>query len=352
MASLPTETRQWQLACHPVTYPKLEGSDATFEIAKVPLPALNAGEVLLQTIFISNDPAARVWITGGNAKPREYVPPVKIGDKMRARSLSRVMDSKAQKLPVGTVVLAAGGWAEYFTAHEDQCIVIPQDSDYDLPHYLGILGVTGLTAYYGLVEITTTTRDDVVVISGAAGATGSTAVQVAKKIIGCKKVIGIAGTDEKCRFVEALGADICLNYKSPTFYEDLSKATEDLADVFFDNVGGDILDFMFTRLRQGGRVALCGSVSRYNNLSEKASFAHFDNVITQRLKINGFVVLDYLKKLPDVIQIFQEAAKEGKLRVDDGSQTLVPAKFEEIPEVWLRLFEGKNQGKLVTKLLL
>ncbi|KAK7227560.1 hypothetical protein V2G26_015563 [Clonostachys chloroleuca] len=352
MTPLPTETRQWQLACHPVTYPKLEGPDVTFEIAKVPLPALNDGEALLQTIFISNDPAARVWITGGEAKPREYVPPVKIGDKMRARSLSRVIDSKAQKLPVGTVVLAAGGWAEYFTAHEDQCIVIPQGSDYDLPHYLGILGVTGLTAYYGLVEIAATTRDDVVVISGAAGATGSTAVQVATKIIGCKKVIGIAGTDEKCRFVETLGADVCLNYKSPTFYEDLSKATEDLADVFFDNVGGDILDFMFTRLRQGGRVALCGSVSRYNNLSEKASFAHFDNVITQRLKINGFVVLDYLKKLPIVIKIFQEAAKEGKLRVDDSTQTLVPAKFEEIPEVWVRLLEGKNQGKLVTKLLL
>lgn len=188
MTPLPTETRQWQLACHPVTYPKLEGPDVTFEIAKVPLPALNDGEALLQTIFISNDPAARVWITGGEAKPREYVPPVKIGDKMRARSLSRVIDSKAQKLPVGTVVLAAGGWAEYFTAHEDQCIVIPQDSDYDLPHYLGILGVTGLTAYYGLVEIAATTRDDVVVISGAAGATGSTAVQVATKIIGCKKV--------------------------------------------------------------------------------------------------------------------------------------------------------------------
>ncbi|CAG9988037.1 unnamed protein product [Clonostachys byssicola] len=348
MASLPTETRQWQLASHPITYPKLEGPDVTFEIAKVPLPALSDGEALLQTIFISNDPAARVWITGGKAKPREYVPPVKVGDKMRARSLSRVIDSKAQRLPVGTVVLAAGGWAEYFTTHEDQCIVIPQGSGYDLPHYLGILGLTGLTAYYGLVDIAATTRDDVVVVSGAAGATGSTAVQVAKKIIGCKKVIGIAGTDEKCRFVETLGADVCLNYKSSTFYEDLSKATEDLADVFF---GGDILDFMFTRLRQGGRIALCGSVSRYNNLSEKASFAHFDNVITQRLKVNGFVVLDYLHKLPTVIQIFQQAAKEGKLRVDDGSQTLVPAKFEEIPEVWLRLFEGRNQGKLVTKLL-
>ncbi|VUC27789.1 unnamed protein product [Clonostachys rosea] len=351
MASLPTESRQWQLARHPATYPKLEGSDATFEIAKVPLPALNEGEALLRTIFISNDPAARVWITGEKAKPREYVPPVKIGDKMRARSLSRVIGSKARKLPVGTVVLASGGWAEYFTAREDECIAIPQDSGYDLPHYLGTLGVTGLTAYYGLVEIVEAARDDVVVVSGAAGATGSTAVQVAKKIIGCKKVIGIAGTDDKCRFVEGLGADVCLNYKSPTFYEDLSRATEDLADIFFDNVGGDILDFMFTRLRQGGRIALCGSVSRYNNLSEKASFANFDNVITQRLKINGFVVLDYLHKLPTVIQIFQEAAKEGKIRVDDDSQTLVPAKFEEIPGVWLRLFEGRNQGKLVTKLL-
>ena len=237
IANMVQKTRQWQLAHKPRDYPKLDGPEQTFKLVEnIELPALQDGEILVKTIYLSNDPAQRGWIDPDIPEERLYVPPVKLGAPMSARGLAEVVESKSS-YKQGDMVLASVGWSEY--AVVKAATVQPAK---DLPQgrsktaYLGSLGMTGLTAYFGLTEVAKATKDDIVVISGAAGATGSMAVQISKKIIGAKKVIGIAGTDEKCRWVEKIGADVCLNYKSSSFAEDLKAATpgpEGYASVYF-----------------------------------------------------------------------------------------------------------------------
>ncbi|KJZ71217.1 hypothetical protein HIM_09360 [Hirsutella minnesotensis 3608] len=350
MSDLPTETRQWVLKTQPLEGIELEGQNAIFKLETVPLPELNEGQVLVKTLYLSNDPAQRVWIAPLENRPRPYIPPVEVGQVMRASSLAEVIASRAESIPKGAMVKTRAGWAEYSVQDVQTVMVMPDPSPLSYTHYLGALGVTGLTAYIGMIEIGKVKSEDVVVVSAAAGATGSMAVQVAKKLLGCKKVIGIAGSDEKCRHVEDLGADQCVNYKSATFKEDLIKATEDNVDVYFDNVGGSMLDLMLSRMRKHGRVVVCGAISQYGSLSNSVSFNNFEDVITQRLELKGFVVLDYLADAAKVAGIYTKAVQEGKIEIGDKSETVVPAKFEDIPKVWKSLYEGHNQGKLITKL--
>lgn len=242
------KTRQWQLAHKPRDEAKLEGPDATFKLVEADLPEPKDDELLVKLLSLSNDPAQRGWIDADIPEERLYVPPVPLGAPMRARGLAEVLESKSANYKKGDTVLAPVNWSEYAVVPASQT-----QPAKDLPggksktHYLGALGLTGLTAYFGLTKIAETTKDDIVIVSGAAGATGSMVVQIAKKIIGAKRVIGIAGTDDKCRWVEKLGADVCLNYKSKSFAEDLKKETpgpEGFANVYFDNVGGEILDLV------------------------------------------------------------------------------------------------------------
>jgi len=219
-----------------------------------------------------------------------------------------------------------------------------------ISQYLGAFGSTGLTAYYGLVVVGEAKAGQRVVVSGAAGATGSMVVQIAKKIVGCSEVIGIAGSDEKCRWVESLGADKCLNYKKPGFYEELKKATDGFVDQFFDNVGGEILDFMLARMKRNGVVVACGSISGYNS-SEPTLLKNYFQIITFRLSVRGFVVVDYLHKAKETVDLFLKALEEGKLTISSQNEQVVPTKFEDVPKTWLKLFEGGNTGKLVTKLV-
>lgn len=269
---------------------------------------------------------------------------------MPGRGVAEVIESKSKTVTKGSMVTASTGWREYVVVNAKDCQSLPElPGNLSVTQYLGALGFTGLTAYYGLVEVVQATAADSVVISGAAGATGSMAVQVAKHIIGCKHVVGIAGSDEKCRWVESLGADICLNYKSPNFEKELVKATEGYVQVYFDNVGGKILDLMLTRMAMHGRVAACGSISSYNS-TEATMLENYKDIITMRLQIRGFIVLDYINRFKEVVGIFQKAVKEGKLKLEGGEQ-VVDTPFESIPETWMKLFEGGNTGKLVTKVL-
>lgn len=209
------KTRQWILAEKPTDLPQLDGPNPTFKLTETELPDPKDDEVLVKLLYLSNDPAQRGWINKFINPERLYTTPVKEGDPMRARGLCEVVESKSSKYNKGDTVLAGINWSEYgvFPASQLQ----PAK---DLPggmsktHYLGALGLTGLTAYFGLTEVVGTKADDIVVVSGAAGATGMMAVQIAKKILGCKKVIGMAGSDEKCKWVESLGADLCLNCES------------------------------------------------------------------------------------------------------------------------------------------
>ncbi|KAF4301159.1 Alcohol dehydrogenase superfamily zinc-containing [Botryosphaeria dothidea] len=349
--SAPTTTRQWVLNKQITGEPVIDGPDATFSIKTVDLPALKDGQVLLRTKFLSNDPAQRGWISPIESPDRLYVPPVKAGETMRAGVIAEVIESKADSLPKGTLVQAYTGWTEYAVQDATGLQPLQNIPGVSPTHFLGALGLTGLTAYYGTKIIAEAKPDDVVIVSGAAGATGSMVVQIAKKLIGCKTVIGIAGGDAKCQWVKSLGADICLNYKSPTFKQDLIDATPKYANVYFDNVGGEILDLVLSRMALEGRVAICGAISGYNGTSGQLLKNWFD-VISMRLQLKGFIVLDWVKqgKAKESIAEIATAAKEGKIKITDEGETVVSTSFDEIPKTWVKLFEGSNTGKLVTKL--
>ncbi|OQU97383.1 hypothetical protein CLAIMM_03317 [Cladophialophora immunda] len=311
MSSLPSKTRSWILTNKPKGLPTISGDAPTFTLQTRDIPPLKDNQVLVRVLYYSNDPAQRGWIS----------------------QMSQETD----------------WWNEYTVLDAATLTPVqPLPKGLGLTHYLGALGGPGLTAYYGLVVVCEAKKGDKVVVSGAAGATGSMAVQIAKHIVGASNVIGIAGNEDKCRWVESLGADKCLDYKSPSFAEDLKKATNDGVDVYFDNVGGEILDLMLGRLSMYGRVAACGAISQYNS-SEPLVLKNYLQVITMRLQIRGFIIFDY-KERAEALKIFRQAIEEGKLKIGDENETVVPTRFEDVPKTWLKLFSGGNTGKLVTKL--
>lgn len=271
---------------------------------------------------------------------------------MNARGIGEVIESKSSELPKGALVTANTNWAEYGVFNTKACTPIQKLPGLEITHFLGALGMTGLTAYYGTKIIAQVGPEDTVVVSGAAGATGSMVVQIAKKMLGCKRVVGMAGTDEKCRWVESLGADVCLNYKNPDFKQELAKATEEYVEVYFDNVGGEILDLMLRRMARNGRVAACGAVSNYNK-SDPDGLKNYFEVISMRLEIRGFIIFDFMQqgKAPAATKELINAIKDGKISVGDQNETVVGVGFEGIPETWMKLFSGENTGKLITKLV-
>jgi NADPH-dependent curcumin reductase CurA len=233
---MPSETRQWILNKKPVDLPILTGDDdtVTFKLTTAPLPKPTASQVLLKAFWLSNDPAQRTWIARDAVPERMYMPPIPEGSPMGAHALSEVLESgDPARLPVGSVVLAKSDWCEFSVQEIAACQPITPLPGVRLSHFLGAFGFNGLTAYYGITEVAKATAEDTVVVSGAAGATGSMVVQIAKKLLGCKRVIGIAGSEEKCRWVEKLGADVCVNYRAPTFEQDLIRETPDFVEVYF-----------------------------------------------------------------------------------------------------------------------
>lgn len=350
--SLPTQTRQWILTNKPTDLPELTGPNATFTLETNPLPALKDDQVLVKTIHLSNDPAQRGWITKGVDPDRLYTAPVDEGAVMRAGAIGEILESKSAKYKKGDMVIATAGWAEYSVQEAKECRAIEQIPGLNITHYLGAMGMPGLTAYYGTKIIARAGPEDTVVVSGAGGATGSMVVQIAKKILGCKKVIGMAGTDEKCKWVESLGADVCLNYKASDFRKQLIAATEGYVEVYYDNVGGSILDLMLTRMKKEGRVAACGAVAEYNK-SDPTGLKNWYEVISNRIEIKGFIIFDFVAagKGPQAVGELVQAWKEGKIQVGEGNETVVETKFEDVPKTWMRLFDGGNTGKLVTKLV-
>ena len=279
-----------------------------------------------------------------------YVPPVPEVTPMRARGIGSVVASKSDKFSKGALVAVNSNWVEYCVVKAKDVTPIQKVGELSETHFLGAFGLTGITAYYGL-QVVRTTKDDAIVVSGAAGATGSMVVQIAKNIIGCKKVIGIAGSDDKCRWVESLGADVCVNYKSPSFKDDLKKATDGFVEVYFDNVGGKILELMLTRLKRHGRVAACGAIANYNAGANPEPLRNWFEIISNRLEIKGFIVFDAAEKIPEITQILIKAYKDGKLKLGTENETVIETNFDGIPQTWLKLFSGANTGKLVTHIV-
>lgn len=351
----PTETRSIILneqVDKDVVY-ELGKPNSTFKVVKLPLDPLKDGQLLIKALYISNDPTQRSWIQKGVDPERMYTRLVAQGEQMRARGIAQIVESKSSNYKVGELVISELYWADYSVVDEKQ-VNRKVDGTLPLPLYLSILGLTGLTAYFGLLDVGKAKKGDTVVISAASGATGSLAVQIAKAI-GCN-VIGITGSEEKSRYVKSIGADAAVNYKDPDFKGKLKEALGEkkYCDIYFDNVGGEILDTMLSLTKVEGTIVACGAISGYNDRS-KLRIGNWTEIIANRLNVKGFIVIDFASRFGEGVAKISSWIKEGKVKADETSYSLYDlseeSKFSEIPETWSLLFrDEKKPGKLLTKL--
>jgi NADPH-dependent curcumin reductase CurA len=326
---------KFELAARPLGMPKR--SDWNYKEEPVREP--NEGELLVKVLYISLDPAMRGWMNEG----KSYIPPVAIGDVMRALALGRVLSSKNPKFAVGDYVYGLLG-VQTFAMTDGNGVSQVDPKLSPLPTYLGTLGMPGMTAYFGLLDIGQPKPGQTVVVSGAAGAVGTVVGQIAK-IKGCR-VVGIAGGAEKCRFgVNDLGFDATIDYKSEDLWKALQTHCPNGVDVYFDNVGGDILNVVLTQLARGARIVICGAISQYNNTTPIKGPSNYLSLLVNRASMKGMVVSDYAGR-------YREAAGEmagwiaaGKLKTCEH----IIEGFETFPEALLKLFNGENTGKLILK---
>jgi len=299
-----------------------------------------ADEVLVKVLYISLDPAMRGWM---NESKNSYIPPVGIGEVMRALAVGRVIASNNPAFAVGDHVSGLLGVQEYaYSNGQGLTKVDPKLAP--LPVYLGTLGMPGLTGYFGLLEVGQPKAGETVVVSGAAGAVGMVVGQVAK-IKGCR-VVGIAGGADKCRYlVEELGFDAAIDYKNEDVQQALAKHCPQGVNVYFDNVGGDILDAVLTRLARDARIVICGAISQYNNTTPVKGPANYLSLLVNRASMKGMVVSDYYARAGEAIGAMAGWIAEGKLKTRED---LVDG-LETFPETFQKLFTGGNNGKLVLR---
>lgn len=330
-----TKNAQFKLAARPIGLPKT--SDWTFEETAVPEP--REGELLVKTLYISLDPAMRGWMNEG----KSYIRPVAIGEVMRAGTVGRVIASRNPAFKEGDHVAGTDGVQAYAVSdgrgyHKIDPKLAP------LPKYLGVLGMPGMTAYFGLLDVCTPKEGEIVVVSGAAGAVGQIVGQIAK-IKGCKAV-GIAGGKDKCDFVtRELGFDACVDYKGGDLKAGLKQACPDGVDIYFDNVGGDMLDVLLTRIRMKARIAICGAISQYNNTAPAKGPSNYMSLLVNRARMEGFVVFDYTRRYGEAARAMGQWMAEGKLK----SREDIVDGIEKFPETLLKLFSGENFGKLMIR---
>ncbi|RYP10006.1 hypothetical protein DL764_000935 [Monosporascus ibericus] len=316
----------------------------TFKAERGPAPTaddLKDGEILVEALYLSLDPAMRPWLND----TRSYVPPVAIGEKMRGAALSRVLASRNPAAKPGDLVTAMCGWTEVAVVNAKAFEVVPLPPAGARPtDAIGVLGITGLTAYFGLLKIGDPKPGDTVVVSGAAGATGSVVGQIAK--LKGARVIGIAGSDDKCAWLrDELGFDAALNYHSPNFSRELRDATPDFINVYFDNVGGEILELALGRAATRARFVMCGSISGYNTGGAKG-IRNLAQVIQQRVRMEGFIVFDFAAEYAEARRELGQWLAEGKIK---RKETIVKGGLPEAEKAVNMLFEGKNQGKLMVE---
>jgi NADPH-dependent curcumin reductase CurA len=329
---------QFRLAARPVGLPKHSDWNYTEEPVRDPGP----GEVLVKTLYLSLDPAMRGWMNEG----RSYIAPVGIGDVMRAGGAGRVIASGNPAFAVGDHVTGTLGAQEYalIDANGAKGLTKVDPKLVPLPVYIGALGLTGLTAYFGLLDVGQAKAGDTVVISGAAGATGMSAGQIAK-IKGCR-VVGIAGGAQKCDYiVKELGFDAAIDYRNENVLAALRKHCPQGINVYFDNVGGDILDAALANLARGARVVLCGAISQYNSTSGIKGPSNYLSLLVNSARMEGFIVFNYMARYGDAAREMAGWMKAGKLK---SKEDIVDG-FQTFPETLLRLFRGENFGKLMIK---
>lgn len=311
------------------------------ELVEAPVPALGDDQILVRNIYLSIDPTNRVWLSDRE----QYLPPVGVGEVLRGVTVGAVEDSTSARFQPGdTVLLGEGGWQQYSTYDASTAARVRRRDDIPLTASLSVLGTTGLTAYCGFLDVCRPNPGETLVVSAAAGAVGSVVGQIAK-IKGCR-VIGIAGGPEKCRWiVEDLGFDGAIDYKSANVGDELDRLCPDGVDMNFENVGGAIMDAVFSRLNLNGRMALCGMISSYNSEGPMAGPADFGRILMKRLTIQGFVILDHFSRARQAYGDLAAWIEAGQLRWRDH----VVQGLEAAPEAMHRLFTGDHDGKLMVQ---
>lgn len=327
--------RQWRLRHRPAG--DLKQGD--LQLVSEPVPALGPNQFLVRNIYLSLDPTNRIWMSDMD----QYMPPVQIGDVMRGGTLGVVEASNNPGFKVGDIVQPfLGGWQDYVVAEAAQ--PVPR-GPLPLTAFMSVMGMTGATAYFGLLDVGKPKAGETVVVSAAAGAVGSIVGQIAK-LKGCR-VVGLAGSNDKCRHVvDHLGFDACINYKTENVLEALRRECPNGIDVDFENVGGEILDAVLTLINDKARIVLCGLISSYNADKPVPGPYMFRNILMKKARVEGFIIIEYLGRMGEFIADMSQWLAEGKIKWDvDLQQGL-----EHAPVHLQRLFTGANTGKLIVQI--
>ncbi|MET7764307.1 NADP-dependent oxidoreductase [Streptomyces sp. NPDC005393] len=334
MSVIPATGREWHLVARPDGWPKPEA----FALREAPVAEPGPGQVLVRNLYMSVDP----YMRGRMNDVKSYVPPFQLDQPMEGGAVGEVLASNADGIAAGDHVLHFGGWREYAVVDARSAVKVDPELA-PLPAYLGVLGMPGLTAYAGLLEVASFKEGDAVFVSGAAGAVGSEVGQIAR-LKGASRVIGSAGTDEKVQLLlDEYGFDAAFNYKKGPVAEQLKEAAPDGIDVYFDNVGGEHLEAAIGRLKVHGRVTVCGMISQYNAPEPPAAPRNLALVIGKRLRIQGMLVQDHQALQP---QFFEEVGgwiREGRLRY---RETVVKG-VENAADAFLGMLRGDNIGKMI-----
>lgn len=330
--------RQFRLAARPVGLVK----ESDFEYREEPIPSPKDGEVLVRTIYLSLDPTNRIWMSDMD----QYMPPVEIGSVMRGLIIGVVEESKNQNFKQGDLVSGLLGWQDYALVSSDSVSslqLLPNPLFAPLNAFMGPLGATGWTAYFGLLDIGQPKAGETVVVSAAAGAVGSVVGQIAK-VKDCR-VVGITSSDEKCRWLIELGFDWAINYKTADLVSALAQSCPKGIDVYFDNVGGSILDAVLPKMNLYGRIPLCGLISTYNASEPVPGPYNYSQILMKRLRVQGFLILDYFSQshiaIKDIGQWLQQGKIKYALEIVEG--------LENAPKALQKLFDGNKKGKLLVK---
>ncbi len=322
-----------------ISRPVGEVKRSDFSFTDEPLPDLQEGQILLKTLYLSLDPAMRGWMNEG----KSYIAPVGLGEVMRAGGIGQVVESKNPRFAVGDYLSGTTN-VQTFCISDGRGFSKVDPNLAPLTNYLNVLGMPGMTAYWGLLDVGQPKPGETVVVSGAAGAVGAVVGQVAK-IKGCR-VVGIAGGRDKCDYaVKTLGFDACVDYKSEDVRKGLKAACPEGIDVYFDNVGGEILDIVLTQIRLKARIVICGAISQYNSTTGVKGPANYLSLLVNRARMEGIVVFDYAPK-------YKEAAMEMGAWLAAGkmvSKEHIVDGIDTFPETLMKLFKGENFGKLVLK---
>jgi NADPH-dependent curcumin reductase len=315
--------------------------EGTIRVEEGEVPEPGAGEALASVRFLSIDPTIRTWMDDSPG----YLPPIAIDEVVRGAGIAEVVRSNCERYSPGDLLFGMTGWQDYVIADEGERAMQSLPAGVPPTVALGLFGVTGMTAYFGLLDVGRMKEGDVVVVSGAAGATGSTVGQIAK-IKGAGKVIGIAGGPEKCRWiVEELGFDAAIDYKHEHVAARLSETAPEGVDLYFDNVGGEILDACLGQLAMRGRVVLCGAISTYNDRGAMTGPANYRSLIIRRGRMEGFIILDYLDRFPEAQAEMAGWLTSGQIK---AAEHIVDG-LERAPEALNLLFTGGNTGKVIVR---